>query len=102
MSVKINLDGLRKLERCSRELYGTHRVPVSQLLTPRFMRGHTPFGSFEALAAASPFAVNSAEDFQAIPDGEWDAYIRQHTRFSSWRELLSAAGAGWIKGRLFP
>ena len=101
MNVKMNLDGLRKLERRAKELHGTHNVPVSQLLTPNFMRKHTPFGSFEAMITTSPFIVDTAEDFRAIPDAEWDAFVRQNTRFSSWNEMLSAAGAEWMKGKLF-
>ena len=101
MNVKLNLDGLRKLQRRAKELDGTHRVPATELLTAKFMREHCPFSSFEAMLAASPFTVKSAEDFKAIPDAEWDAFVRQNTRFSCWREMLSAASAEWTKERLF-
>ena len=101
MNVKLNLDGLRKLEQCARELDGTHQVPVQELLSTKFMQEHSPFSSFEAMLAASPFSVNSAEDFKAIPDADWDAFVRENTRFSSWREMLSAASAEWMKQRLF-
>ena len=101
MNVKLNLDGLRKLQRRAEEVDGTHQVPLSELLTPTFMRGHSPFDSFEAMLRASPFSVESAEDFKAIPDADWDVFVRQNTRFSSWHEMLSVAGAEWMKERLF-
>jgi hypothetical protein len=101
MNVKMNLDGLHKLQRRAKELDGTHQVPISQLLSPTFMRKHTPFSDFDAMLAASPFPVNSAEEFRAIPDAEWDAFVRHNTRFSSWQAMLSVAGAEWMKDRLF-
>jgi hypothetical protein len=101
MNVKMNLDGLHKLQRRAKELDGTHQVPVAELLTGEFMRRHTKFGSLDAMIEASPFTVESAEDFRAIPDAEWDAFVRQQTRFSSWREMLSSAGAEWMKKQLF-
>ena len=101
MNVKFNLDGLRKLERRAKELDGNHQVPMSELLTPKFMRESSSFSDFETMLAASPFTVSSAEDFKAIPDAEWDTFVRQNTRFSSWREMLSAASAEWMKQRLF-
>lgn len=100
MNVKMNLDGLHKLQRRAKELDGTHQVPVSQLLSPKFMREHTPFSDFEAMLTASPFSVNSAEEFRAIPDADWDAYVCHNTRFSSWQAMLSAAGAEWMRSRL--
>ncbi len=70
MSVKVNLDGLHKIQRRLKEVDGTHQVPVSQILSPEFVRKHTPFSSFDAMLTASPFSVNSAEDFRAIPDAD--------------------------------
>lgn len=101
MNVKLNLDGLHKLQRRAKELDGTHQIPVPELLSSEFMRRQTSFSNFEAMLAASPFSVNSAEEFRAIPDAEWDAYVRENTRFSSWQAMLSAAGVEWMKGRLF-
>jgi len=101
MEVKLNLDGLRKLKQRAQELDGTHQVPVSQLLNAGFMRKHTSFADFEAMVKASPFPVNTAEEFQAIPDAEWNMFVRQQTKFASWRKMLSAAAAEWMKQRLF-
>lgn len=99
--VKMNLDGLHRLRRNAEALHGTHKIPVADLLSADFMRSVSSFASFEEMLAQSPFTVDSAEDFKAIPDAEWDDYVRKTTRFSSWREMLQAAAAAWTKARLF-
>jgi hypothetical protein len=82
-------------------LDGSHRVPLGELFNPAFMRGCSRFGTFQELLDASPFTVRSAEDFKAIPDAEWDAHVRQNTRYSSWQEMRQAAVVEWTKARLF-
>lgn len=51
MSVKVNLDGLKKLQRKARELDGRHQLRVSDLFTPSFLRAHTGFSSLDDLEA---------------------------------------------------
>jgi hypothetical protein len=64
------------------------------------MAKHTPFSSFEAMLRASPFEVETAEDFKAIPDDEWDVFIRKTTPFDSWQEMQKEAGVEWLRERL--
>ena len=68
---------------------------------PAFLRSCSSFASFVEMVSRSPFTVNSAEDFKAIPDAEWDGYVRQTTRFSYWKVMLQAAVVAWAKARLF-
>jgi len=105
--VKVELKGfdevqrkLRDLQARGRALHGSHRIPVGELLGPDFMRRHTRFASFDAMVAASGFKVESAEDFAAIPDADWDAFIRGATRFAGWQTMLGAAGQEWAARRL--
>jgi len=92
--------GLRRLEENLRGLSDTHQVPLTTMLSPAFMQHHTQFASFEAMLAASPFSVESAEDFKAIPDDEWDAFVRRATRFHSWEAMQKEAGVQWVKEQL--
>jgi hypothetical protein len=92
--------GLRRLQENLEGLSETHRVPLTSKLSPAFMQHHTQFASFEAMLAASPFPVESAEDFTAIPDDEWDAFVRHVTRFHSWEEMQKEAGVEWVKQQL--
>ena len=64
------------------------------------MRARTRFASFEAMLKASPFKAETAEDFKAIPDAQWDAFIRKETRFRSWEAMQQEAGAEWAKAQL--
>jgi hypothetical protein len=101
------MDGLddlkRKLQKMTdnlREVEGTNEVPMSEILTPEFLSSCSRFTSLEEMFAASGFKVDSPEDFKAIPDDEWDDFIRQQTRFDSWREMLGEGGAAWAKNRI--
>ncbi len=99
---------LKTLEKNAKALHGQHKVTFTELFPREFMTRHTRASSFEELLKASPFVINSESDFKSIPDGPWDAYIRNATQFSSWQEMLQAAtgeysrkkllaGTGWRK-----
>lgn len=100
MAVKFDLSGLERLQKNLKRINGSHDIPISELLTPQFMRGHTRFGSFEEMLSASPWKVETTEDFGAIPNAEWDAFIRRETRFSSWTEMQKLAANEWVKNEL--
>ena len=90
-----NLD---RLARNAKALHGRHEVSFEELFGPRFMQANTKYESFEALLEASPFKVETKEDFAAIP--KWDDFIREATRFGSWEEMMQAAAAEYAKCRL--
>jgi hypothetical protein len=95
--IKIDLSGLERLQRRAAALHGTHQVPINQVLTAGFMQRHSSFSTFQAMLDSSPFA---GMDFDAIPDAEWDVYVRQATPFASWQEMLKDAAADWVKKQL--
>jgi hypothetical protein len=103
----IEIKGLKELERkfddLSRRagnLDGEHNVPVAEVLTPAFLSKCSRFQSVGELFEASGFNVKSQEDFAAIPDDKWDDFIKKNTTYSSWQEMLNAAGAEWVKNQL--
>jgi len=92
---------LRRLEDRARALDGTHSVPIGELLTPGFVRAHVrSCSTVEEWLQNSGFKIESADDFKAIPDADWDAYVRSSTSFSNWQEMLQAAGAEMVKKQL--
>lgn len=95
--VKRELEGLA---RRARGAHGNHSVPVSELLTPTFIRRNTRFANADELFKASGFSIESSDDFRKIPDDKWDAYIRSVSSFSSWESMLSKAGEAWITRKL--
>ncbi|HVO12829.1 MAG TPA: hypothetical protein VMX54_18960 [Vicinamibacteria bacterium] len=110
MKFGVDVKGLdemkRKIERLSenaKALDGTHSVPLKELLTDEFLRTHTAgrFGSVEAWLEKSPFRVDSQADFDAIPEATLDDYVRASTDFTTMHDMAQAAGAAYIKRRLF-
>jgi hypothetical protein len=64
------------------------------------MLRNTDFDSVEAMFEASGYKVESTEDFQAIPDEPWDAFIKERTRFDSWEDMKSSAVQAWATRKL--
>ncbi|WP_460418760.1 hypothetical protein [Pseudomonas sp. microsymbiont 2] len=101
MSVKIDRSGLDKLIENAKEVDGKHQVKLVDMMNPAFISAHSKFADLEALFAASGFKVDSAEDFAAIPDDEWDTFIKENTDFESWLDMQKTAGAEYVKAKLF-
>lgn len=82
------------------DLHGSHEVPLTELLSPGFLAKCSQFLSLDEMFAASGFEVKNTEDFKAIPDAEWDDFIRINTSYESWSDMLSAASGEWVQARL--
>ena len=87
---------LNRIRRNVRAIDGTNHVPVTEMFPPAFMRQYTDVGSFEELIEVGGFAVRTPEEFEAIPDAEWDAHIAQVTRFPNWEAMLKKGGTKWM------
>jgi len=91
---------LKEMKRRVRSLNGKHKIPVKDLFNPQFMCRYTNFGSFDAMLDASGFGVKSPEDFGAIPDAAWDAFVARTTQFSNWEEMKGHAGQEYLTKKL--
>ena len=103
MDFKFEMSGFDELERelnrlseNAQTMDGEHAVSFTDLFPPDFMEAHTDFGTLEELFEASGFTVESTEDFEAIPDAKWDAFIERVTEFPDWKTMQEKAGADWI------
>lgn len=83
---------MKKLERFSTP----QTVQLSELLNPSFMAAHTSFPTFEDMLEASPWDPATADEFRALPDAEWDAYVSSVTHFSSWKAMQQRAATEWM------
>ncbi len=95
---------LRRLQDRARVLDGAHSIPIGELLHPGFIRTHVRgCSTVEEWLQKSGFKIEPADDFKAIPNADWDAYVRSSTSFSSWEEMLKAAGTEteMVKRQLF-
>ena len=66
----------------------------------KFMAEYTDFVSFDEMLSASGSKVTTQEEWAAIPDDQWDAFIAARTRFKDWKEMKGKAGAEWTLGKL--
>ena len=103
----IKVTGLSEFQRSLKELgeridavSGEQNVPMTELLKPDFLASCSTFSSVQEMFDRSGFKVESQADFAAIPDDDWDAFIRANTSYFSWQEMLQAAGAAWTKAKL--
>ena len=64
------------------------------------MARFTDFRTLEEMFDASGFAVETPEDFAAIPDSEWDAFVSNVTRFPDWRAMQKRAVVEWARRKL--
>ena len=94
------LSKIRELGKRAEEIDGEHSVPLAELFSDEFVLRHTDFPTFAELLAASGFRVESQDDFRAIPETEWNEFVRLRSRFTSWEEMLSAASHEWISRKM--
>lgn len=93
-------DQLEKLQRRIEDLDGTHNVPFDEAFSPDFMVEFTDFSSIDEMLQASGYKADTPEDFAAIPDDDWDAFVSRSTRFATWEDMRAAAGERWVQKRL--
>lgn len=93
-------NNLKSLADKAQDLDGQHNVPVSELLTSSFLSRHTRFSSTKDLFEASGFKLESSEDLAAIPDDQWDDFIRSISNFENWQAMLGAAVKEWTAKQL--
>jgi len=91
---------LRELSKRVGGLGGQHEVSIKDLFNTTFLHRHTSFFSIDNMFAKSGFKIETQEDFNAIPDAQWDTFIRLHTKFASWKDMMSAAATEWIESQL--
>ncbi|MGJ0354054.1 hypothetical protein [Aliarcobacter cryaerophilus] len=90
VTMKFN-NSLSKLSKTINELSKSKSISFNDLYPRSFMLANSSFSSFEELISNSTFTITSQEDFNNIPEKEWDSYIKSVTKFSSWDEMKSKA-----------
>ena len=105
--MSIRLEGFDQLKRQLNDLAeraertdGEHKVKFSDLFTTEFMRRYTDFLTLDEMFAASGFTVESTDDFEKIPDDQWEIFIQKNTLFGSWREMNEKAAHEWAARQL--
>lgn len=97
MNFKMDLSGLKRLQRNARAMHGSHQVKLVDLFDAAFMRSNTRFSSLQAMVDES-----GIEDFAVASDTDKDAMVRKLApRFSNWQEFLNTATVEYTKKQLF-
>ena len=91
---------LKQMEKGARELSKTNHVSFEELFPSSFMLKYTSFSSMDELINAGGFNVESQEDFEAIPDAEFDKHIAANTKFKNWEDMLGEATAQYTAKKL--
>lgn len=91
---------LDELAKKAKELDKNQEAKLGDLLTPQFISANSNFQNLEELFEASSYKIESKEDFEAIPDQEWDDFISNNTELSSWEAMQKEAVVAYTKGQL--
>nr|WP_315248264.1 hypothetical protein [uncultured Duganella sp.] len=100
MSTKMKTDNLDRVIKNVKQMKGPQNVSLPDLMPARFVAACSEFSSLQALFDASPFKIDSAADFAAIPDADWDAYIAEKTSYPSWEAMQRAAIGEFARAKL--
>jgi hypothetical protein len=105
--MRIDIKGLKEIERKlnnlsnrAQSIDGKDQIPFDELFTNSFISRCSEYSSVEELFSASGFKIDTQEDFEVIPDKEWDEFIRKNTIYANWDEMLQAAGADWVSRKM--
>ncbi len=104
MSPNLEWHGDEIIEELKREAEQvTGRVSLQDLFTVDFMREHTKHGTLDDMVTASKLLNEdcSTEDLAAaLESQEWNQFVAENSDFSSWQEMITAAGESRLEGLL--
>ncbi|MDP8286805.1 MAG: hypothetical protein RAP03_09005 [Candidatus Electryonea clarkiae] len=105
--MKFSVDGLddiqkklKELQKKANALDGENQLPISDLLTVKFLKENSNFESVDEMFEQSGFTIETTKHFENIPDDEWEDFIWKNTCFKSWQEMLDKASEEWIANQL--
>ncbi|WP_107923466.1 hypothetical protein [Lysinibacillus parviboronicapiens] len=75
-------------------------VSFDELLNKAFMSKYTKYNSFDEFLKAGNFIVETQEDFEAIPDDEFDVHVVNHSSFEDWQTMLDTASSEYFVKKL--
>lgn len=91
---------LKELEKEANKLEGSQSIPFSELFHTNFMNKYTNFNNIDEMFEKSGFKCTSNEDFEKIPDSEWNDFVKNNTNFSNWENMKSTAGKEYVANQL--
>lgn len=101
MKIESDLSGLKKLTNNAKALQGSGGVSLTEILNDSFIQSNTPFNDLNELFEKGGFKFETLEEFEAIPDEELNTFIASISEYSTFQDMIGAAGAALISSRLF-
>ena len=93
------INEIEELEKTVNEVDG-ERIPFDELFPRPFMQRYTDADDIEIFLDRSRWNIENQEDFEKIPETEFDEYVDNHSRFRTWEQMKSKAGNEWLSTRL--
>lgn len=98
MKITSDLSGLKRLKENMEKLKSAQEVPLSVVINAKFVSSHSRFSDFDSLLAE--IGVTTKEQFIALPDEEFDAFIAANTDFESWLDMQQQAAAAYAEAKI--
>ena len=99
LKVTSDLSGLKKLQENAEELGRKTQISGAELFPDSFVAAHSSFADMDALLAA--VGVTTEEEFTAMSDATFDAFLQANTDFESWADMQQKALAEYTSSKLF-
>lgn len=64
------------------------------------MQSNTSVSSFDDFLKSGGYQVKSQEDFDAIINDEFDTYVKENTKFTSWQDMCQSAVTAYYEKKL--
>ena len=93
------IKGLKELQKKIEALAEPKSVPLTELLTPQFVLACSKYSSAQELVDASGIDIGTREKLEQNRS-ELDEFLSKNTSYSSWSEMISAAGVAYMKTKL--
>nr|WP_275661723.1 hypothetical protein [Acinetobacter pittii] len=94
------MNGLNTLAANAEKLKQQGEVAFGEIVSSDFLKSHTDFESLDDLFSQAGFVIKTKEDFEAVPQDEIDAFIKEKTKFTSFSDLQSQAVAEFVQKQL--
>ena len=85
------------LLRNAESISGENEIPLEELLSTSFIHNYTAFTSIGEFEDSSGLDFSNLEE---IDSNLLDQFVSEHTKFSSWDDMLSEAGKQWAAKKL--
>ncbi len=86
---------LEDLTKNIKEISGTNKVPIDELMDKKFMAENTKFSNFDEMLEKGNLE-EKYDTFEKISSSvEWDKFVQNNTNFNSWDDMKGKAAKSW-------